>query len=894
MLGVGAIGRRGDVRTRRRPTRRSAATLPATGPTEREAWAVLLSVARARAGRVRRAPRRVRERPGDPRGRRAGRGAAARFARIAAEGDGGATVREPVGGGDRRARPGSDDRAGGAPGERAHGRHARRSGLSGAAPGDRAAAAGPVRPGRRRRPVGARTRSRSSARAGRPSAAGSIAARIGGGDRRAGAVVVSGLAVGIDGAAHAAVVAERRPTVARARLGPRPAVPARPRAARRSRSSRAAAPSCRSCGPTTPPTEGTFPQRNRVISGLADATIVVEAGRAERRPDHGRVGARAGSRAVPRPGPIDEPRSAGCLPWLREYPGEARIVAAHPGADRRTSACSDEVGRRPTPRPARPGPAGLEADPDRARRRPRATSARPSSAAAAASTSSSRRPVSSPRRSSARSRCSSCAGSPRAPTGAIGRPVDSWPMTSGPRARAGEDRLKRRPGRGDARRGPAARTGDARSLGFAVARRGRASLPPIAARLTREAQTARRRRVVPSEPVQETVYLRKLAAAILAAPVIAAFYVPVILRRSIAAGSGWRSASASLIGLGALGAIAPAQTTANLRQAPIVPLASTAFTSAISANTSLHAPVTLAFSAPMDPTKRRGFPPDPAERRGQSQLGCERDPPDDHAEDALGHGTYHTISVLAGALGASGRPMAFRPARHSSPAVRRPATSSRRTGAVDARVSTASGSASTASRSKRRARASRSTRRSGAASPPRPRRRGAVFVFQPAAPLLAATTYRVAVDGVADAGSLAVGRSAVTVDTSLLAGPPFPSAPSNDQVDRAAVLRSDSVSRWSARARRRHSGSPPTESPSRGRSRSPRRHRRRLPSRRRCPTAPGHDACRRDGGVQARRAIGRGDQRPPRHRPEHLDPRRRPQLEPPSAGRVRRRELGCG
>jgi DNA processing protein len=156
-----------------------------------------------------------------------------------------------------------------------------------------------------------------------------VAARIAALIARAGAVVVSGLAVGIDGAAHAAVVNEDQPTVAvlgsgHARLFPRA-------------HQRLAGEIVRTGGavvselwPDQPPSKNTFPQRNRVISGLADATIVVEAGLRSGALITAKWALEQGRGLFVVPGPIDEPRSAGCLAWLREYPGEARVVAAIP------------------------------------------------------------------------------------------------------------------------------------------------------------------------------------------------------------------------------------------------------------------------------------------------------------------------------------------------------------------------------------------------------------------------------------------------------------------------------------------------------------------------------------------------------------------------------------
>jgi DNA processing protein len=82
--------------------------------------------------------------------------------------------------------------------------------------------------------------------------------------------------------------------------------------------------------PNTPPAAGTFPRRNRLISGFADATIVVEA--AERSGALITAGwaLEQGRECFLVPGSIDAPRSAGCLRWLRDYAGQVRIVAGIP------------------------------------------------------------------------------------------------------------------------------------------------------------------------------------------------------------------------------------------------------------------------------------------------------------------------------------------------------------------------------------------------------------------------------------------------------------------------------------------------------------------------------------------------------------------------------------
>jgi DNA processing protein len=155
------------------------------------------------------------------------------------------------------------------------------------------------------------------------------AAQIAGAVCRAEAVVVSGLAVGIDGAAHAAVVAEGKPTVAvlgsgHGHLFPR----AHARLAERILATGGAVIS--EMWPDTEPTPSTFPRRNRLISGLSSATIVVEAGIKSGALLTAGLALDQGRGCFFVPGSIDEPRSAGCLEWLRLYPDLVRIVAGIP------------------------------------------------------------------------------------------------------------------------------------------------------------------------------------------------------------------------------------------------------------------------------------------------------------------------------------------------------------------------------------------------------------------------------------------------------------------------------------------------------------------------------------------------------------------------------------
>ena len=143
------------------------------------------------------------------------------------------------------------------------------------------------------------------------------------------ATVVSGLAYGIDGAAHEATIRAGGVTVAVIGGGHARAIP---RGHRRLADAivRSGGAVVSELGPDVEPTRGTFPRRNRIISGLAAATVVVEA--------PARSGAlltaswalEQGRECFLVPGAIDAPASAGCLSFLRDWPELARLVAGVP------------------------------------------------------------------------------------------------------------------------------------------------------------------------------------------------------------------------------------------------------------------------------------------------------------------------------------------------------------------------------------------------------------------------------------------------------------------------------------------------------------------------------------------------------------------------------------
>jgi DNA processing protein len=151
-----------------------------------------------------------------------------------------------------------------------------------------------------------------------------LAARIA--DRLAelGAVVVSGLAFGIDGAAHAAALDAGGGSVGVIGSGHTTAGP---------RAHRPLVDRMRHVGsvvselaPDTRPSKGTFPLRNRIIAALAHAVVVVEAPARSGALITARRGLEIGRAVFAAPGRPGDPVVAGCLALLRET--TARAVAS--------------------------------------------------------------------------------------------------------------------------------------------------------------------------------------------------------------------------------------------------------------------------------------------------------------------------------------------------------------------------------------------------------------------------------------------------------------------------------------------------------------------------------------------------------------------------------------
>ncbi|HEU0277097.1 MAG TPA: DNA-processing protein DprA [Rhodanobacteraceae bacterium] len=138
---------------------------------------------------------------------------------------------------------------------------------------------------------------------------------------RTGLVITSGLADGIDGAAHAAALECGGATVAVVGTGADVVYPRKHQQLARSVADHGAIVSEFPLGTEARP--GHFPRRNRLIAGLALGTLVIEAGLQSGSLITARLAAEAGREVFALPGSIHNPLAKGCHRLIREG---ARLV----------------------------------------------------------------------------------------------------------------------------------------------------------------------------------------------------------------------------------------------------------------------------------------------------------------------------------------------------------------------------------------------------------------------------------------------------------------------------------------------------------------------------------------------------------------------------------------
>lgn len=146
-----------------------------------------------------------------------------------------------------------------------------------------------------------------------------LAARLAGQFGQQGLCVASGLAAGIDAAAHRACLASGLPTLAVIGTGPDRAYPSAHRALQAELARSGALVS--EYPPGTAPRPGQFPARNRILAGLALAVVVVEAALRSGALITARLASEAGREVFAVPGSPLHGLSRGCNRLLREGAG---------------------------------------------------------------------------------------------------------------------------------------------------------------------------------------------------------------------------------------------------------------------------------------------------------------------------------------------------------------------------------------------------------------------------------------------------------------------------------------------------------------------------------------------------------------------------------------------
>ena len=133
---------------------------------------------------------------------------------------------------------------------------------------------------------------------------------------RAGITIVSGMALGIDGAAHEGALAGKGSTIAVVGTGLDRIYPARHRALAHRIAREGLLLSEFELG--MPPLAENFPQRNRLIAGLSRGTLVVEAALASGSLITARQALEAGRDVFAIPGSIHSPQSRGCHALIKQ------------------------------------------------------------------------------------------------------------------------------------------------------------------------------------------------------------------------------------------------------------------------------------------------------------------------------------------------------------------------------------------------------------------------------------------------------------------------------------------------------------------------------------------------------------------------------------------------
>lgn len=186
-----------------------------------------------------------------------------------------------------------------------------------------------------------------------------------------GLVITSGLADGIDAAAHRAVLEAGRPTIAVIATGPDIVYPARNRALAEAITAQGVIVS--EYPPGTPPQREHFPQRNRIIAGLSLGTLVIEAAQRSGALITARQAAEAGREVFALPGSIHNPLAKGCHRLIREGAALVETVqeiteALAPQAAQLAQVLRGRLSDSGEAEPARmlagTPPAGREEDPD--------------------------------------------------------------------------------------------------------------------------------------------------------------------------------------------------------------------------------------------------------------------------------------------------------------------------------------------------------------------------------------------------------------------------------------------------------------------------------------------------------------------------------------------------